>query len=111
MPRILIRDAGGYNHQIDTRNPATLQAWFDEILPHTSVNGRPGIDDFAVIWPVITVYPMFSWESYGMTDPDWFVNSRYLGRIDPFPANDGISGMRELKALYERTQKEVDNEK
>jgi hypothetical protein len=106
MPRIQLQDPFGLGYTITTRKPIILSIWFDEILPHTWVSGRAGIDDFKVIWPTIFVSPMWEWE--GNQNPDWLTDTRVMGRVQPFPAKDGISGMKELENYRKQLEKELE---
>lgn len=108
MPRVRLQSAYGFNYEIATRQTETLlRAWFDEVLPWLYETGRPGIDDFDVIWPKIHVYPMWAWKLGGPTDPDWLCDSRVTGRMYDFPARDGESGLRELLALRRSLEAEL----
>lgn len=108
MPRIEVRSADGYCWQIATRQVETiLRAWFDEVLPWCQVIGRPGVDDFDVLWPRITVWPMWAWKHGPPSDPDWLCDSRVLGRLHPFPAADGDSGLRELATIRRELEAEL----
>lgn len=93
-------------YQIASRDEALINAWFDEVLPHTFVDGRPGIDDFKYVWPAICVYPMWAWDSSN-GDPDWPADSRVTSRYHEFQARDGEEGMRALSQLKARLEKEV----
>lgn len=108
MPRVRIQTACGFGYEIATRQVETLlRAWFDEVLPWAYETGRPGIDDFEVLWPRISVYPMWAWKLGTPTDPDWLCDSRVLGVFPEFPAKDGESGLRELLALRRRLEAEL----
>lgn len=107
MPYIELQSPDGYGYRISTRNPDTLRAWLDEILPHTFCEGRPGIDDFDVLWPKVNVYPMF-WESDGR-DADWLVDSRVLGRLLPLEARTGEEGLAALARIKAELAKELED--
>jgi len=108
MPRVMLQDPFGMCFTICTRNvETTLHAWFDEVLPWLFVPGRPGIDDFDVLWPRITVHPMWAWKRGGPAAPDWHIDSRVLGRIEEFPAKNGDEGLRELLSLRRRFEREL----
>lgn len=97
MPRIELMTANGYCWSISTRNvETTLRAWFDEVLPLAFIAGRPGIDDFEVLWPRVNVWPMFAWKHGTLGDPDWITDSRVLGRLIDLPAKNGDDGLKEL---------------
>ena len=97
MPYITLQTATGYNYQISTRQVETiLRAWFDEILPHAFIPGRPGLDDFEVLWPRISVHPMWAWKTGAPSDPDWLTDSRVLGRWVDLRAKNGDEGLAEL---------------
>lgn len=62
MPRIRLISPDGFNWEIDTRSPELLRQWFDEILPWSYIAGRPGIDDFEMLWPCVDIKPMWAWQ-------------------------------------------------
>src|SRR5580698_8113362 len=96
MPRVKLIDPAGVCFEIDTRQTETLlKAWFDEILPQCWIAGRPGVDDFEVIWPRVNVWPMWD-DKTGLTDPDWLTDSRVLGRLEELRAKTGDEGLAEL---------------
>jgi hypothetical protein len=96
----MIMDPWGMTYQIATRQTETiLKAWFDEILPHTYARGRENIDDFQVIWPHITISPMWAMGVYPVSDADWFCDSRIMGQSFEFPARNGEEGLKELVSL------------
>ena len=88
MPHIELMTPDGYWFRIASRERETLRRWFDEILPHAFVQGRP-IDDFTILWPRVHVLPMWSFETKGLADPDWLTDSRVLGRMHELAAVDG----------------------
>lgn len=109
MPRIMLIDPFGMNVQCHTRQTETiLKAWFDEILPGMACEGRPGIDDFDMLWPRINVHPMFADTS--CHDPDWLCDSHVIGRYEEFPARNGEEGLRELLKLRHRLERELRTE-
>lgn len=108
MPRIDLMDPVGYCYSITTRQTETiLKAWFDEVLPHTFMTGRPGIDDFDILWPRVNVWPMFAWTPGPMRDPDWLTDNRVLGRLIELPAKDGTAGLRELLRIRQVLEREL----
>ncbi len=108
MPYVTVHSADGFCWQIATRQTETLlRAWFDEVLPHACVMGRPGVDDFAVIWPRVQVMPMWAWGIGLPRDPDWLMDSRVLGRWHELPAKDGASGLRELLRIRRELEAEL----
>ena len=106
MPRVRIMDPFGMCYEIATRSPGLLSRWFDEVLPHTFVTGRPGVDDFDILWPKAVIYPMWSWTPgpAGPHDPDWSCDSRAVGQVHEFRAKNGIEGLRELERLRQQTE-------
>jgi len=108
MPLIELMDPHGYCYSISTRQTETvLRAWFDEILPYAYVTGRPGIDDFEVIWPRVNIWPMFAWGRWPLSDPDWLTDSRVLGRLHDLPAKNGDDGLRELLRIRRDLEAEL----
>lgn len=106
MPRIHLREPYGMSYQITTRQTETvLKAWFDEVLPHTFLTGRPGIDDFEYLWPWIDVFPMPAWGAN--PDMDWLTDSRVLGRWHEFQARDGEEGLKMLLELRRQLEAEL----
>lgn len=94
-------------YRICTRQTETLlKAWFDEVLPYTFVKGRPGIDDFEVVWPRVIVYPMWAWGTSN-GDPDWLQDSRVIGRWHEFPARNGEEGLKALLDLRRQLEAEL----
>jgi hypothetical protein len=110
MPYITLMSPSGQCWTISTRQTETiLKAWFDEVLPYAYITGRPGIDDFTIIWPVIMVSPMPAWTNGNdWGDADWCVDSRVLGRNIEFPAMNGEEGLVELLRIKKDLSKEVD---
>jgi hypothetical protein len=98
MPYISLQTPDGLCYQISSRERETLRRWFDEILPHAFVEGRP-IDDFEILWPRVSVYPMFSWETNGLADPDWLADSRALGRLHQLAAKNGEQALIRLDEI------------
>lgn len=108
MPRVELMSPNGYCWSISTRNvETTLRAWFDEVLPWTFIEGRPGIDDFDILWPRINVWPMFAWKYGPPGDPDWLTDSRVLGRPIDLPARNGDDGLKELLLIRQRLEREL----
>ena len=108
MPRIEVISPDGYCFAISTRQTETvLRAWLDEVLPWTSLRGRPGIDDFEMLWPRVTVWPMWAWRLGPLTDPDWLTDSRVLGRIHELRATDGDDGLKELLRIRAELEAEL----
>ena len=108
MPRVRLIDPVGMCYEICTRQTETLlRAWFDEVLPHAWVAGRPGIDDFEVIWPRVNVWPMWAWRPGMPSDPDWLTDSRVLGRLIELPAKDGQTGLTELLRIRRELEREL----
>lgn len=98
----------GFCFTICTRQTETLlRAWFDEILPWTYVTGRPGIDDFEILWPRVNVWPMWAWKLGAPTCPDWLTDSRVLGRMIDLPAKDGETGLKELLRIRRELEAEL----
>lgn len=109
MPRIELMTADGFCWSISTRKvETTLRAWFDEILPWAFIPGRPGVDDFEILWPRINVWPMCAWRYGPPTDPDWLCDSRVLGRLLELPAKNGEDGLKELLAIRQRLERELE---
>ena len=107
MPRVRLIDPVGMCYEIDTRQTETLlRAWLDEILPHAWIAGRPGIDDFDVIWPRVSVWPMWDGPD-GLTDPDWLTDSRVLGRLIELRARNGDDGLKELLRIRQDLEREL----
>jgi len=108
MPQIRLLDPYGRCFEIATRQvETTLRAWFDEVLPWTFAEGRP-VDDFAVLWPRVNVWPMWAWDPADpASDPDWLCHSRVLGRLHEFPARDGETGLKELLKLRRALEEEL----
>jgi hypothetical protein len=108
MPRIQLVDPNGMSYQIATRQTETLlRAWFDEVLPYAYAPGRPGIDDFEIIWPRVNIWPMWAWGHPPPADPDWLTDSRVLGRLIDFPARDGETGLYELLRIRQELEREL----
>jgi len=108
MPRIDLIDPVGNCYSICTRQTETvLRAWFDEVLPHAYVTGRPGIDDAETYWPRVNVWPMWAWKTGAPTDPDWLTDSRVLGRIIDLPAKNGGDGLKELLRIRRELEEEL----
>lgn len=108
MPRVELITPTGLCFSICTRQTETLlQAWFDEVLPYSYVGGRPGIDDFEVLWPRVNVWPMWAWAYGAPRDPDWLVDSRVLGRLMDLRAKDGPSGLAELLRIRRELEAEL----
>ena len=104
--RIELQDPFGFAYRITTRQAETiLKAWFDEVLPYTFVKGRAGIDDFEFLWPRVIISPMWAWGTD--RDPDWFCDSRVLGRWHEFPARDGTEGLRVLLEIRQELEAEL----
>lgn len=97
MPRVLLVDPWGQSYHCDTRSPALLSEWFDEILPQ--VNRALGQRD---IPPArIQVWPLFRETRDGRpADADWHTDSRALGTLEPFPAINGEEGTAALSLLW-----------
>jgi hypothetical protein len=94
--------------EIDTRQTETLlRAWFDEVLPFAFVPGRPGIDDFEVIWPRVNISPMWAWKLGALSDPDWLCDSRVLGRLEELRAKNGDEGLAELLRIRQDLEREL----
>lgn len=107
MPRIELRSPDGFYFSISTRNTEmTLRAWFDEVLPHTFIVGRPGIDDFEILWPHVIIWPMWAW-GVSQVDPDWLTDSRVLGRQIELPARNGDDGLKELLRIRQELEAEL----
>jgi hypothetical protein len=101
-------DPFGVTWECDTRQTETvLRAWLDEVLPHTYIPGRPGVDNFAVLWPRVNVWPMWAWKAGQPTDPDWLTDTRVLGRTIELPAKDGATGLAELLRIRQRLEREL----
>jgi hypothetical protein len=95
-------------YEIDTRQTETLlRAWFDEVLPFANVPGRPGIDDFEVIWPRVNVSPMWAWKLGIPTDPDWLCDGRVLGILHELRARSGDEGLAELLRIRRELEREL----
>jgi hypothetical protein len=108
MPRIELITPDGFCWSICTRQMETLLwAWFNEVLPFAHVEGRPGIDDFEIFWPRISVYPMFAWKKGRLSNPDWLTDSRVLGRLIKFPARNGDEGLKELLRIRQELEAEL----
>ena len=108
MPRIQIMDPFGMCFTICTRQTETLlRAWFDEVLPHLNCPGRPGIDDFEVLWPKVNVWPMWAWKKGQPSDPDWLCDSRVLGRRMELRARNGEEGLAELLRIRGDLEREL----
>lgn len=107
MPRVRLMDPMGMCWEIDTRQMRTLRTWFDEVLPYAFVSGRPGIDDFDVIWPKVSVWPMWAWKRGAPTDPDWLCDSRVLGGLHELRAKNGDEGVAELARIRAELEKEL----
>lgn len=108
MPRVRLMDPFGMCYEIATRQAETLlRAWFDEILPWTYVTGRPGIDDFDIIWPQVHLWPMWAWKHGTPSDPDWLCDNRMLGRMIELPAKDGSTALAELLRIRRELEKEL----
>ena len=107
MPRVELMNPAGMCFSITTRQTETLlRAWFDEILPHSFITGRPGIDDFEVLWPQVNVWPMWD-DKTGLKDPDWPTDSRVLGRRHELRAKDGDTGLAELLRIRRELEREL----
>jgi hypothetical protein len=108
VPRVELIDPYGTCYAICTRQTETiLKAWFDEVLPYCWLKGRPG-DDFDVIWPHVSVWPMWAWKaSTRCDDPDWLTDSRALGRRMELRATDGASGLAELLRIRRELEREL----
>ena len=108
MPRICLMDPAGMCWEISTRQTETLlRAWFDEVLPFAFAAGRPGIDDFDVLWPRVLISPMWAWKMGPLTDPDWLTDSRVLGRFEELRARNGDEGLAELLRIRRALEREL----
>jgi hypothetical protein len=108
MPRVELMEPGGLCFTICTRQTETLlRAWFDEILPYAHWKGRPGIDDFEIIWPKVNVWPMWSHQGNGLLDPDWLTDSRVLGRMMELQGKNGDEGLASLLRIRRELEKEL----
>lgn len=108
MPRVRLIDPAGMCYEICTRQTETLlRTWFDEVLPWTYVTGRPGIDDFEIIWPRIQVWPMWAWKYGTPSDPDWLCDSRAFGRYIELPAKEGKTALVELLRIKRELEEEL----
>lgn len=107
MPRVELMSPDGFTFTICTRNAATLRAWFDEVLPWTHIDGRPGVDDFGTLWPRVNVWPMWAWQVGRSADPDWLTDSRVLGRLIELPAKDGASGIAAMADIRRTLEAEL----
>jgi hypothetical protein len=108
MPRVELITPNAVCFTICTRQTETLlRAWFDEVLPYAYVTGRPGIDDFDVIWPRVRVWPIWAWKLGTPSDPDWLTDTRVLGRLIDLEAKDGDSGLRRLLEIRQRLETEL----
>lgn len=106
MPEVMIQSPVGLCWKICTRQVETLLlAWFDEILPHAYAI----FPDGQVLWPSISVFPMFASSAPGKqpSDPDWLCDSRVIGNWHEFRATNGPEGLKELLALRGRLEKEI----
>jgi hypothetical protein len=97
------------SYEIATRSQELLLRWLDEILPHAFVVGRPGVDDFEVIWPRVNVWPMWAWKPGPPTDPDWLCDSRVVGRLDELRAKTGTEGINELLRIRRELGEELES--
>lgn len=102
MPRVTLLDPFGTAYTISTRRQTTLFAWFDEILPHVN----RGLADDDRLAARIQVFPEF--RAPDGKDADWFADSRVLGRLDAFPFQDAMAGMKGLAVLQERVARELE---
>lgn len=110
MPDIQLVSPDGFAFRISTRQTETLlKAWFDEALPHVHIPGRPGVDDFEMLWPRVLVLPMWAWRKGAPTDPDWLCDSRVLGRMHELPAKDGETALKELLRIRQELEWEIRN--
>lgn len=108
MPRVEVTNPSGFTWTICTRQEETiLFAWFDEVLPWSFIEGRPGIDDFHVIWPRVNVWPMPAWKHGRQCDPDWLTDSRVLGRNMELRARNGAEGLAELARIRRDLESEL----
>lgn len=108
MPRIKLMSAEGRCWEIDTRQTETLlRAWFDEVLPFACITGRPGIDDFDMVWPRVNIWPMWAWRLGPAVDPDWLTDTRVLGRLIEFRAKNGKVGLEELARIRRELEQEL----
>jgi hypothetical protein len=107
MPRIDLQTPCGLCYSISTRQAETvLRAWLDEVLPHAFIEGGPGAD-FDVLWPRISVHPMWAWGRPAPASPDWLTDSRVLGRMIELPAKDGAAGLIELARIRRELEAEL----
>lgn len=107
MPRIRVMDPTGLSYEIDTRSRELLSRWFDEVLPHAFIDGRPGVDDFDVLWPRVQISPMWAWKAGTPVDPDWSCDSRALGRLVELRAAHGEQGLAELDRIRQEIEQEL----
>jgi hypothetical protein len=92
MPRVLLMDACGMAYRIDTLGEGQLQAWLDEWLPKLWPDG-----DQRMV-PRVNIQPLWR-GNFGTEDPDWLCDTRVMGDSHPFPARDGMEGMRVIEEL------------
>lgn len=107
MPRIRLIDPWGLGYDISTMEPATLRAWFGEILPRVNAS----LGERNVPPAQISIQPMWNERPRRGPDPqtaDWFVDARVLGRLHPFPARDAQSGMYELNMIKKQLAEELE---
>lgn len=105
MPRITLQDPFGMACHIDTMQADTLRAWFDESLPKAFCAGRPGIDNFEIVWPTINIWPMSLGPREGS---DWLTDSRVLGKVHEFRAKNADEGMAELGRIRAELEAELE---
>lgn len=107
MPHVRLIDPSGLCYEIASRRRMTLLLWFDEILPWAFRQGRPGIDDFEILWPKVDVRPMWAWKTGPPEDPDWSCDSRVLAQWRELRAKNGEQALAELVRIRAELEQEL----
>lgn len=107
MPRVDLISPVGDTYTISTRSPATLRAWFDEVLPWVVAHGRLG-GELVTYQPWVQVWPMWAWGQGPPTDPDWITDTRALGRRYEFPVKTGAAALAELERIRRALELELE---
>lgn len=103
MPYVHVQDAFGVSYHISTRQAELLRQWFDEILPRACLPRRSGTDDPEMIWPHVTIHPMWAPDQ----SPDWLTDSRAMSRVHILQTRDGTQAMAELARIYAALEQEL----
>ena len=105
MPRGRLQDPWGTTYQIDTSSQELLRAWFDDVLP--LVNASYGQDDIPPARIMVHPFWLPAGDDMGGL-PDWFADSRVIGRMHDFPGRTGADAMAALEQLHRQLTEELE---